>query len=57
MKTYEITIERIAYRTLLIVADDEEQAEELAWKLYDGDADDCTGNTIFNIEEVNHGLG
>jgi hypothetical protein len=52
MKTYEVTIEHIAYRTLTVEAENEEQAEEFAWKLYDGFADDCASNNIFSVEEM-----
>lgn len=53
MKKYEITIERIAYATYVIEAEDEDQAQELVWQRYDStDANDCASNNIWDIEEV-----
>jgi hypothetical protein len=52
MKTYEVTIIHTAYATMCVDAESAEQAEDLAWKQWDGEADDCAGNEIWNVEEL-----
>lgn len=53
MKKYLVTIERIGYAHYEIEAEDEEEAEKLAWKKYDdADADNCVSNDINGIEEI-----
>jgi hypothetical protein len=52
MKRYEVTIIRTAYATIEVDAENQEQAEEKAWDQYQGDADDCVANDIWNVEEM-----
>jgi hypothetical protein len=52
MKRYEVTIIRTAYATIEVDAENKEEAEAKAWDQYQGDADDCVENDIFDIEEV-----
>ena len=52
MKTYEVTIIHTAYATMSVDAESAEQAEDLAWQQWDGQADDCAGNEIWNVEEL-----
>jgi hypothetical protein len=51
MKSYEITISYTAYATYSIEAENEEQAEEKVWRVYD--PSDAGGESnIDSIEEV-----
>jgi hypothetical protein len=52
MKRYEVTIIRTAYATIEVDAENQEQAEAKAWDQYQNDADDCVGNDIWNVEEM-----
>ena len=52
MKTYEVTIIHTAYATMSVTAESAEQAEDLAWQQWDGQADDYEGNEIWNVEEL-----
>lgn len=49
MKFYDVTIIRTAFKTITIKADNETEAESMAWKEYQGDADDCVSNEIFDV--------
>lgn len=51
---YTVTMIRTAYRSIEVEANSEEEAEALAWKEYDGYADDCVGNDIYDIECDTH---
>jgi hypothetical protein len=53
MKSYTVTIQRTAYCTIEVEANSVEEAEELAWKQYEGEADDCAENIIYDIELTN----
>jgi len=52
MKTYSVTICHIAYATVDVEAESEDQAAELVWDQWDGDADDCDSNDISDIAET-----
>ena len=53
MKTYEVTIMRIAYASYTVEAQSEDEAQELVWDQYDtADADDCASNDIYSVEEL-----
>ena len=52
MKSYLVTICHTAYAQINVEAESEDQAAEMAWDEWDGDADQCTANDITDIEEV-----
>jgi hypothetical protein len=52
MKTYEVTIMRTGFTSITVNAKDPDQAESLAWNVYQGDADSCVSNEIFGVEEI-----
>ena len=52
MKTYNVTICHTAYATIQVEAENEDQAAEMAWDEWDGEADDCAANDITDIEEA-----
>ena len=53
MKTYEIEIRRTSYITVTIEAENEEQAEELAWEELDEDGSyGTTKNACFDLESI-----
>ena len=52
MKTYEVTIMRTAYTTVFVDAENEDAAEELVWEKWNGDADDCAENKVYDVREL-----
>lgn len=53
MKTYEIELRRTSYITLIIEAESEEQAEELAWQEIEEDGSYGTSkDAYFDIERI-----
>jgi len=52
MKTYNVTICHMAYATIQVQAQNEDEANNKAWDEWDGEADDCASNDITNIEEA-----
>jgi hypothetical protein len=54
MKTFEIDVRRTSFITLLVDAENEQEAEKLAWQKiqYDPVNDDHASWDIENIEEV-----
>jgi hypothetical protein len=53
MKNYEITVSYTRYATYFIEAENEQQAKDKVWGMYDpDDAESCDGSNIDSIEEV-----
>lgn len=51
MKTFDITIQVIGYVTYTVEAEDQDSAEEKAWKQYDQN-DASYSHDICNVEEL-----
>ena len=52
MPTYEVTIMRTGFTSITVNAKNPDEAESLAWDVYQGDADSCVSNEIFGVEEI-----
>lgn len=53
MKTFEVELRRTSYITVTVEAEDEDKAEELAWKEVEGRDDKSYANwEVESIEEV-----
>lgn len=56
MKKYLVTIKRTGYAQYEVEAENEDQAEALAWEQYDStDADNGCDNDIYDVEELDEG--
>ncbi len=53
MKTYEVELQRTSYITMTVEAENEDDAEAIAYKrIHDGHEDDCAEWTTESIEEI-----
>lgn len=53
MKKYLVKIERIAFASYVVEANDESEAEDKAWEQYEPDyANECVSSEIYDVEEL-----
>jgi len=53
MKTYEVLIESIGRKTIIIEANSADEAQDAAWDQWDGGTDGYADNSILSTKEVN----
>jgi hypothetical protein len=52
MKTYEVVIESIGRKTIIVEAENADDAQDFAWDKWDGSTDGYADNSILSTEEV-----
>lgn len=52
MKTYEVVIESVGRKTIIVEAENADDAQDFAWDQWDGKIDGYAYNSILSTEEV-----
>ena len=52
MKTYEVVIESIGRKTIIVEAKNADEAQDAAWDEWDGSTDGYADNNIISTEQV-----
>jgi hypothetical protein len=52
MKTYEVVIESVGRKTIIVEAENADDAQDFAWDQWDGSTDGYADNSILSTEEV-----
>lgn len=52
MKTYEVVIESIGRKTIIVEANNADEAQDAAWDQWDGSTDGYADNSILSAEEI-----